>query len=226
HQICLGAGLGERGRDHELDHAKPPDSWQARDELVHQRGDQWQVLGKENKAMFSNRAETGEFQEAANVVFADPVGLDKLGAKADLAGEIENWLPQVVVVDNDDLRVRCAMATHALEGAQDVDGVEDMVENDVVKGFAEIESFGIAGEEMEVRMVAPRDFDHRLADFDAETVGGSQRGKQCTCLAANLEHPGVRFDDGLPGPLEVVIEVVVRANPFVAASGDGFLMTA
>ena len=53
-------------------------------------------------------------------------------------------MPKMIVINDDKARVFRTVGADALEGREDIDGVEDVVEEDVVELFVEIEGFGIA----------------------------------------------------------------------------------
>ena len=67
---------------------------------------------------------TSEPQEAVDVLIGYPIGLDKNGAKADLASYLQNWLPKLVVVNNHEPRVACAVFPLVIEGPENVHGVK------------------------------------------------------------------------------------------------------
>ena len=77
---------------------------------------------------------------------------------------------------------------------------------------------------MEMGVAYSRGFDHGVADFDADAVGGGDGAEQFAGFAADFENAFVGLDDKLDGALEIVVEISVGANPLVAAGGDGLLV--
>src|SRR5215471_15256101 len=176
--------------------------------------------------MLANGTETSETQEAANIVLTNPVGLDKFGAQANLAGKLQHRLPQMIVVDDDDQRFGGAMLADAFEGVEDVHGVENVVENDVVELFVELEIFGITLQEMQIGMLGGGVIDHHLADLDANSKFRHDGSEKMAGFAAHVKDALARFDDKLQDALETVVKVFVGANPLVALRGVGVLKLA
>ena len=87
-QVLVAFRFRKRTGDHDLHHAQPTKARQAGKKFVQRPGQEGNVLWKQQETMFAHRAKAGEFEESANVVFADPVGFDEIGAQADFAGEI------------------------------------------------------------------------------------------------------------------------------------------
>jgi hypothetical protein len=92
----------------------------------------------------------------------------------------------MVVVDDDDQGVRVAVVPDLFERLQDIDGVEDVVEEDVVERFAKFEFFGIALREEKLRELLSCDLDHRLAKLNADAITWFHRIEQMAGLAADL----------------------------------------
>ena len=86
--------------------------------------------------MSSNDTKAGQVQETVHIVFADPVGLHEARAQAELAGQLQDGLPELIVIDHDEAGRGVAMSADLHESAEDVDGVEDVAEQDVVELLA------------------------------------------------------------------------------------------
>src|SRR5271165_7010266 len=100
-----------------------------------------------------------------------------------------------------------AGAPRALQRRQNVNGVEDVAENDVVESLVQVQVFRVGGKKVKLRIIALRHLDQPLADFDSHSVGWLDRSQQVSGLAANFQHAFSRFNDEAQQALEAVIEV-------------------
>ena len=116
------------------------------------------------------------------------------------------------------------MPPHTLEGAQNVNCIEDMIEKNVVKRFVQLQVFRIASYKMEFRVLTSRALNHGVTDFHADSVRGFHCSEKLTGFASNLENAFPRLYDVFQNPLEPVIEISIGVNPLVPALRSCFLM--
>src|SRR5579864_7748183 len=176
--------------------------------------------------MFPNGPKTSQLHESADIVFADPVGLDKLRAQPDLAGNFENGRPKMTVVNDYDPRLGCAVPLDALQCAKNVDGIKNVVEQNVIESFVQLEVFRITLNKMQIGMLAACVFDHRIADFNANPIRWPDRSKKVAGLTTHVEHTFAGLDNELQRSLERVVKVVVALNILVALGNYRLLMSA
>ena len=175
--------------------------------------------------MFPNGPKTGKLHEPADVIFADPVGFDKLRAQSDLAGKFENRRPKMAMVDHHDPGLGRAVALDAFECAKNVDGIKDVVKQDVVESFVQLEVFGVTLNKMQIGMLAARILNHGIADFNTHTKLWPDGSKKVAGFATHVENALPRLDNELQHALERVVKVVVALNIPVALGNDRLLMS-
>jgi hypothetical protein len=78
-----------------------------------------------------------------------------------------------------------AVRSNAFDGAQDINGIEDVVKGDVVERFTQVEIFGISHKKMKFWVFCARAGDHHIADLDA--YSGSVHAKKISGLATQFQ---------------------------------------
>src|ERR1700741_4671595 len=162
--------------------------------------------------MNTNWPKAGEFEKAADVIFADPVRLDEFGAKADFTGEFEYRVPELIVVEDDQPCVGSTVLANGFKRTQNIDRIENVVEEDVVEFFAERELFRVSLKKVQVGVPLFSKPYHHLANFDANSVRRLDGCEQLARLAADREDAFSRLDDELEQAFQAVVKILVGAN--------------
>src|SRR5579883_1058602 len=176
--------------------------------------------------MFPYRPKTRQLHEATDIVFADPVGFNKLRPQSHLAGYFENRCPGIVVVDHYNPRFVCAMPLDAVQRAKNIDSVENVVKQDVIEIFIQVEVFGIALNETEIGMLALCILDHCITDLNPNTIFWPHRCKEMARLTANIENTFTGLNNELQQLLKLVVKIVILLNIPVSLGDHSFLVTA
>ena len=154
-------------------------------------------------------------------------GSTKRERKPSLVANSKQRLPELVVIDDDELECSaCNVRRMRSKRSQDIDGVEDVVEKDVIERFVKIEFFGVTLKEMQFRMVHLRARDHGVADLGPHSVSRFRAGQVVPGLATQFQNALVGLDNESQKALNTAVKVFVRANPFRTLGRNGFLMTA
>ena len=146
-------------------------------------------IWEEQKAVLAHDGKTGQIEKSDDVALRHPVRLFEGGAQAEAARQIEERLPQRVVVADNQPRVVMADAARPLQRRQNVDGVEEMADDDVIEGLVEVEVFRVGRQEVKLRIILFRQLDQPVADFDSHSVGRLNRSQQVSGLAADFQNP-------------------------------------
>src|ERR1700743_831929 len=118
------------------------------------------------------------------------------------------------------------MRLYPLQRPQDVDGVENVIEDDVIERLVQFQRLEIALHKIEFGMVLTRARDHLVADFHADAVRGANRSQHVPGLATQLQHTFVRLDDELQRFLITVVEISIRTDPLISLTRDRILLLA
>jgi hypothetical protein len=171
-----------------------------------------------------DRTKAGEIQETAYIVFADPVRFHEPCAKAEFAGQFKDRLPEVVVIDDDQAGLGCAVSSDLDQSAENIEGVENVIEQHIVEGLVQIEVFRVGLDEFQGGVVPAGALHHGLTDFHPYASGGLDGGEHVASLAAHVEDAATGLDDEAQQALDTVVVVAVRTNPVVAVFGDIVLL--
>src|ERR1700682_42485 len=174
--------------------------------------------------MLRHRTKPGKLQKPSDVILTHPIRLDEPRAQSDLASQFQYGLPQMIVVDHHDLRSGSTVFADLLQCKKNINCIENMVEKDVVKSFIQFKDLRVALYKMQLRVLPMCGFNHRVADFYANSVAWHHRCQEITGFAANLQDPLVWFHDVSQHAFELSVEVVIGANPFIPPPGNGLLM--
>jgi hypothetical protein len=162
-----------------------------------------------------------QLEEASQVLHPQPVlGLDgKLEAEALREGE--EWLPEEIVVRDDDPRVGAAHAVQRAEGGPDVEEVADHIgQDDVVEGavleLGGIERLRVTDDELEARVLPPGELDEGGRDIEADRHRRFAGGQEVPGAAADLQDARALGDHEAHQPLDGAVVRSVSAAPAVA----------
>ncbi len=182
-----------RAADHIAAQGKLPDARQRCDVLVDQRPESEPAPRQKLSLLLADHLEIGEVHQVEEIGGRDVVDLRLLVAETNRLRGLQDRLPQVGVVGDDQPRRRRAKLVDQPQRAVDVleqpDGVgeHDVVERALDRGERR-RILDIAEHEVEMRVVQPCPLHRLFAEIDADTVGRLQCSQHVSATAAELEH--------------------------------------
>ena len=199
--------------------AKLPDPRQRRDETVDERPEPEPAPRQQLPLLLTDHLEIGEIHQIQEVGGGDVVDLRLLAPQMQRFGELQDRLPQMGIIGDDDPRRRRAQLMHQPQGAVDVlehaDGVgdHDVIERPLDAGQRR-RIFDVAQHEMQIGMQLVGPGDGPGAEIDADAAGRLQRGEQVAPAAAQLQHPLAGRNQELH---ELAVVVVIGGIEFAPA---------
>lgn len=214
-----GAGYGE------AHHGEITEKGQPRKEAVQYIAEEGDIEREENEAAGEYRIVIGESEQVVNVGGADPV-VQALGdADMELLGELDERLPEVVVIHYHYTGMRSAAVAQPIEDSFDVYNILYGCDEDVVELLLDLECLRVLVEEIKVRIVGARLFDLAAAVIHAYTVGGIELIQDKADAAAYMEHPAARLDNELERADEALIVIGIVTYPLDPLGRDAVVFS-
>src|SRR5271165_1442650 len=103
--------------------------------------------------------------------------------------------------------------------SQNINRVEKVAKDDVIKGLIELQILWIRSYKMKLGIISLSNLHQPFADFDANSVRRLDRGQQVSGLTTNFQHTLGRLDDETEQALKPVVKIPIRVHPAVTFIG-------